>query len=90
MAIDERKSLSDDDISTVSVRQAARPGAQGTTVAQQKADQGDVDGTDTGDVDGTDTGDVDGTDTGDADGSDRGDASDRGDQTDRADAGDRS
>jgi len=81
MAIDERKSLSDDDISTVSVRQAARPGAQGATVAQQKADQGDVDGTDTGDVDGTDTGD--------ADGGDRGNALDRGDQTDRADAGDR-
>ncbi len=84
MAIDERKSLSDDDISTVSVRQAARPGAQGATVAQ-KTDRGDVDGTDTGDVDGTDSGDVDGTDTG----GDRGDKPDRGDQTDRADAGDR-
>ena len=84
MAIDERKSLSDDDIATVSVRQAIRPGAQRPTTAQKDADQGDVDGTDTGDVDGTDTGDVDGTDTGgggDADGGDRGDATDRGDQT---------
>ena len=75
MAIEDRKTLSDEDIATVSVRQATRPGAGRTAVAQQNADKGDVDGTDKGDVDGTDTGDVDGT--------------DKGDQTDRADAGDR-
>ena len=78
MAIEERKTLSDDDIATVSVRQAARPGARRATATQRDADQGDVDGTDTGDVDGTD-----------ADGGDRGDAGDRGDQTDRTDAADR-
>ena len=86
MAIDERKTLSDDDISTVSVRQATRPSGRPATMTQRDADQGDVDGTDTGDVDGTDTGDVDGTDAG---GGDKGDAADRGDKTDRADAGDR-
>ncbi len=78
MAIEERKTLSDDDISTVSVRRAARPGSPRTTVAERDADQGDVDGTDTGDVDGTDAG-----------GGDRGNATDRGDQTDRTDTGDR-
>ena len=85
MAIEERKTLSDDDISTVSVRQSARPGTQRVTAAMRDADQGDVDGTDTGDADGTDAGDA----TDRADRGDRTDATDRGDQSDRADTGDR-
>ncbi len=55
MAIEERKTLSDDDISTVSVRQSARPGTQRVTAATRDADQGDVDGTDTGDADAQDS-----------------------------------
>ena len=81
MTIEDRKTLSDDDISTVSVRQSARR----ATAAMKDADQGDVDGTDTGDVDGTDAGDA----TDRADRGDRTDATDRGDQSDRADTGDR-
>ena len=77
MAIDERKILTDDDISTVSVRQAARPSIERGTVGTLQADKADADG---GDADG---GDADG---GDADGgdADSGDHAD-GDSTDRTD-----
>ena len=80
MATDERKTLADEDISTVSVRQPARPSIRRGTVAVVDADQGDVDGGYRGDqTDATDR-------------ADSGDRSDRGDQTDttdRADSGSR-
>ena len=91
MAIDERKILTDDDISTVSVRQAARPSIERGTVGTLQADKADADG---GDADGGDAdgGDADGGDAdgGDADGGDHadGDSTDRtdGDRTDRGDS----
>ena len=76
MAIEERRSLSDDDIVTSTVRGAARPSTQRGTVAMADSDRGDADGTDRGDADGTDRGDstdsTDRGDRGDADGTDRG------------------
>lgn len=76
MATEERRSLTDADISTVSVRQGARPSPQRSSMAMQDADQGDADGSDTGDKgDSTDT-------------TDRGDTTDHGDSADRADATD--
>jgi hypothetical protein len=72
MAIDEERTLTDQDISTASVRQSARPSTQRATGAMQDADQTDVDGTDAGDTDTTD----------------RGDSTDRGDATDSTDRGD--
>ena len=79
MATEERTTLTDDDISTVSVRQAARPSLQRGVIARtQDADQGDAD------ADGSD---ADSSDRGDS--GDRTDATDRGDATDRSDRGDR-
>jgi hypothetical protein len=78
MAIDERRVLSDEDITTTSVRQGVRPGIRHGAVSMADKDQGDADGTDKGDADGTDR----------ADRGDQTDATDRGDQTDRADRGD--
>jgi hypothetical protein len=76
MAIDERRTLTDDEITTTSVRTAARPGS-GVRAAMK-----DSDGTDTGDADGTDKADSDGTDR-----ADKGDQTDKADSdgTDRAD-----
>lgn len=75
MATEERMILTDEDISTVSVRQPARSGVRRGLVAERDVDQGDVDG---GDVDGGDK-----TDT-----TDRGDTTDQaggGDKTDTTD-----
>lgn len=80
MAIDERRTLSDEDITTTSVRTAARPGAGRVSAAMK-----DSDGTDTGDADGTDRADADGTDR--ADRGDQSDKTDSGDRTDQADRG---
>ena len=81
MAIDERKLLTDDDISTVSVRPAARPGLEHGTVGTLQADKADADGGDAdgGDADGGDHADGDSTDRADGDSTDRGDS----DSTDR-------
>jgi hypothetical protein len=77
MAIEEKRTLTDEEILTTSVRQSARPSVhRGTVGATQDADQTDADGTDTGDA--TDT-----TDRG-----DRGDSIDHGDSTDSTDRGD--
>ena len=85
MAIDERRSLSDEEIVTASVRTAARPSSTRVSAGMQDSDstdKGDTDGTDKGDADGTDKGDgSDRADRGDADGTDKGDRTDR---TDRA------
>ena len=78
MAIDERRTLSDEEITTTSVRQAAKPSTRRGTVAMADSDKGDADGSDKGDADGSDRGDS----------GDQTDATDRGDQTDRADSGD--
>jgi hypothetical protein len=78
MAIDERRTLSDEDITTTSVRTAARPGS-GARAAMK-----DSDGTDKTDSDGTDKADSGGTDK--ADGGDQTDKADS-DGTDRADRG---
>ena len=78
MAIDERKSLSDEQITTTAVRQSAKPTTRHGAVAMADTDKGDADGTDKGDADGTDK-----ADTGDST-----DGTDRGDQTDHADRGD--
>ena len=75
MAIEERRSLSDADISTGSVSTSARPSTHRGPTAMANADRGDADGSDKGD--GTDSGD-----RGDADGTDRGDQTDRGDRGD--------
>jgi hypothetical protein len=82
MAIDERKSLSDADIVTASVRQAARPGpSRSVAMAARDADGSDADGTDRADA-------TDGTDKADSDGTDRADRGGRdADGTDRADRG---
>jgi hypothetical protein len=73
VATEERMILTDEDISTVRVRQPARSGVRRGPVAERDADQGDVDG---GDVDGGDRGDTT-------------DATDRGDTTDGAGGGDK-
>ena len=79
MAIDDRRTLTDEDISTVSVRQPARPSVQrGIVAREQDADQSDAD------ADGTDQTDADTTDRGGGDRTDRGDATDRTDRGDRA------
>ena len=81
MAIDERKILTDDDISTVSVRQAVRPGIERGTVGTLQADKADADSGDAdgGDADSGDHADGDSTDRTDGDTTDRGDS----DSTDR-------
>jgi hypothetical protein len=78
MATEERRSLSDADISISSVSTSARPSTHRGPTAMADTDRGDTDGTDKGDADGTDTGDR----------GDTTDATDRGDQTDRGDRGD--
>ena len=79
MAIEDRRTLTDEDISTASVRQPARPSVRrGIVAREQDADQSDAD------ADGTDQADTDSTDRGGG-----GDRTDRGDATDRTDRGDR-
>jgi hypothetical protein len=77
MAIEERKTLTDEDIATASVRQPSRPSIRGGVVARTDADQGDVDGGDADSGDRTDA----------TDRADRADSTDRGDATDSTDRG---